>query len=50
MAKFEITYKCGHPGIVQVYGPVAERDRKAEWLASKDCPECAEKKKAAANA
>lgn len=46
MAKYQITYKCGHLGTVQIFGPVAERDKKAGWIASKNCPECEELRRA----
>ncbi len=41
MAKYGVTYSCGHEGQVQLYGPQKERDRKLEWMARDGlCPEC----------
>lgn len=39
--KYEITYACGHTGIVSLYGPVNERERKLDWYKYvSSCPEC----------
>lgn len=40
MAKYIITYKCGHTATVQLYGKHAERQRKIAWYATIDCPDC----------
>lgn len=40
MAKYNITYKCGHQATVNICGPTKDRDRKAAWYAEQDCPEC----------
>ena len=41
MAKYDITYSCGHSGEVQLFGSGKERDRKIEWYETRaDCPEC----------
>ena len=51
MAKYEITYRCGHSGAVQIYGTNVhgERERKAQWLSENcDCPECRQRDKEAA--
>lgn len=40
MAKYKITYKCGHTAEVQLYGKEAEREKKIKWYATIDCPEC----------
>ena len=41
MAKYDITYSCGHSGTVQLFGPHRDRDRKIEWYQDQaDCPEC----------
>lgn len=41
MAKYDVTYSCGHNGVIELYGPGAERERKLKWLASEGiCPEC----------
>lgn len=41
--KTGIVYSCGHRATVQIYGTDAhgERDRKAAWLATQLCPDCA---------
>lgn len=48
--KYQVTYKCGHSGEINVYGPMADRDRKAAWVAQHDCPECERKEREAARA
>ncbi len=40
MAKYNVTYKCNHEGIVDLYGKSIDRERKLEWLKSTLCPEC----------
>lgn len=51
MAKYDITYSCGHTGTVQLYGPGKERDRKIEWYETQaDCPDCYKAKKRAEEA
>ena len=41
MAKYEVTYSCGHSAEVELYGSKAERERKIEWFAqSGSCPDC----------
>lgn len=41
MAKYEVTYKCGHKGIVELFGKESERQRKIEWYEENCiCPEC----------
>lgn len=42
MALAYITYKCGHSDNVQIYGTNVhgERDRKAAWYGTIDCPDC----------
>lgn len=40
MAKYTITYKCGHTEEMQLFGKMADRDRKIAWYATQDCPEC----------
>lgn len=51
MAKYTITYKCGHTAEVQLYGKESERQRKIEWYKTINCPQCeAEAQKAEAEA
>lgn len=38
--KYNVTYACGHEGIVNLFGKMSDRDRKLEWLAGEDCPAC----------
>jgi hypothetical protein len=46
MAKYDVTYSCGHSGAVNLLGPGKERERKLEWYrTSAVCPECYEKYK-----
>ena len=45
MAKYDVQYACGCEGVVNLFGKVADRDRKLEWIATKDCPKCAKAKK-----
>lgn len=40
MAKYEITRACGHTETVHIAGPVAGRDRQAEYESGKLCYEC----------
>ncbi len=40
MAKYTITYKCGHTAEVQLYGKHEERERKIKWYATINCPDC----------
>lgn len=46
MAKVTITYACGHEGTIELFGRSADRERKAAWLASDVCPDCAAKARA----
>jgi len=46
MAKYDVTYSCGHSETVQLYGPTRERERKIEWMErSGFCPDCYKAKK-----
>ena len=40
MAKYTITYRCGHTAEVQLYGKYEDRDKKIAWYKTIDCPEC----------
>lgn len=40
MAQTTITRTCGHQTQVQMYGPHADRDRRAQAAAQHDCPAC----------
>ena len=41
--KYEVTYKCGHVGEVDLFGKNADRERKLAYLATLECPECEHK-------
>lgn len=44
MAKYDITYSCGHEGVVELLGKERDRQRKIEWYKSTGlCPECYKK-------
>ncbi|MFB5269319.1 hypothetical protein ACE41H_21390 [Paenibacillus enshidis] len=47
MAKYNITYLCGHPGRVDIGGKEKDRQRKADWMAERKCQECLDKDKEA---
>lgn len=38
--KYEVTYACGHTGLLSLYGKSEERERKLEWLKTQLCPVC----------
>lgn len=40
MAKYDVTYSCGHEGVVNIIGPVKDREWKREREESKMCPDC----------
>lgn len=40
MAWFYGTYSCGHDGRVQIYGPIKQRQWKADREFEKLCPDC----------
>ena len=41
MAKYYVTYSCGHEGTVELFGKETDRQRKIEWYESEGlCPEC----------
>lgn len=46
MARVTITYACGHEGVVELFGRSTDRERRAAWLASDVCPDCAFKARA----
>lgn len=45
--KYEITYKCGHEGCVDLCGPFKTRQWRLEQMADELCQECARKHEAA---
>lgn len=40
MAKYDITYSCGHSGEINIAGPVKLRQGRADWEAAKVCTDC----------
>jgi hypothetical protein len=40
MAKYTITYRCGHTAEVQLYGPYADREKKIAYYKTINCPDC----------
>lgn len=51
MAKYEITYACGHTETVQLYGKHADRERYIKWASEhKVCSECLKADREAAKA
>lgn len=41
MAWYNVTYKCGHEGQVQLYGKTKDRERKLEWMSNNVlCDDC----------
>lgn len=41
MAKYDVTYSCGHTGTIELYGPGAERERKIAWIErNQTCSDC----------
>lgn len=40
MAKYNVTYKCGHQETVQLFGKYADRERKIAFYETLDCPAC----------
>lgn len=50
MAKYNVTYACGHEGIVNLVGKTSERERKLDWLTYQNCWRCEKKEKDEADA
>ena len=51
MAKYTVNYSCGHTATIDLWGKVADRERKIKWLEqSGSCPECFKAQKAAEKA
>jgi hypothetical protein len=44
MANYDVTYSCGHDGVIKLYGKHEDRTRKIEWMKDHQlCPKCAKK-------
>lgn len=45
MAKYSITMSCGHDEMVELFGPMKERERKIEWFNESGlCKKCYKEK------
>ena len=45
MAKYDVTYACGHTETVELFGKTSERERKIEWMEGNClCPSCYKEK------
>lgn len=40
MAKYTVTYRCGHTAEIVLFGKLDDRERKIAYYATIDCPEC----------
>lgn len=40
MAKYDVTYTCGHTGVIQLIGPHSQREWKLERENGRLCPDC----------
>lgn len=50
MSKEIVNYRCGHTGIVDIYGAVIDRARKAQYIGETEiCPDCLRAERAAAS-
>lgn len=45
MAKYDVTYSCGHEGTIGVFGPEKDRQWKVDRISEGLCPECAKKER-----
>lgn len=43
MAKYDVTYSCGHTDVVQLYGKTADRERELRKMSGRLCPDCYKK-------
>ena len=43
MAKYNVTYKCGHEDRVELFGKMSVREWRLEQMAGELCPECQKK-------
>lgn len=49
MAKYTVTYHCGHEGTVNLYGKSKEREKTLAYLQTLPCPDCERKAASAAH-
>ena len=40
MAKYDVTYICGHEGVVELFGPSRDREIRLAWLVKNLCQDC----------
>lgn len=41
MAQYGVRFSCGHDGVVELFGPGKDRERKLAWYAESGlCPDC----------
>jgi len=40
MSQFDVTFACGHKGVVHIYGKTKDRQRQADWMNTKLCDDC----------
>ena len=40
MAKYQVTYACGHTDTIQLYGKESDREKRLAYLSTIDCPDC----------
>lgn len=41
MAKYDVTYSCGHSAVIQLFGPERDRQRRLEWYRNNGvCADC----------
>lgn len=40
MAKYDVTYSCGHTGVVELHGKSEERQKRLAYLRTIECPDC----------
>ncbi|OPY01467.1 MAG: hypothetical protein A4E60_01704 [Syntrophorhabdus sp. PtaB.Bin047] len=46
MAKYDVTFSCGHTGEVTLFGPHRGREERIQWLEDEgDCPDCLAEKR-----
>lgn len=40
MAKYTVTYACGHTGTIELFGKMTEREYRLKQLTDQLCPDC----------
>ena len=44
MAKYQVTYACGHTETTELFGKHTDREKRLAYLSTIDCPECYSRK------